>query len=883
MSATYHHKKRKVRFRICLYAGSLLMMYCCEREPDFIIYPYSQWTVGTQSPNAAWSYGSGVTCNNSFIRAPGEGEWEAWIQQITRYRDTVRMKLGLEPPMLRCTLHAEAQTQIHFDKFAYQLELKPGEPIRVQGKYSSPAASITLSVGYDLKTRGEETGYVVRRRILETDSIRLSSSTGWNMFESTFSVPYFQQDSMAIAPVISIRCGKTDRSAEVLLKDIRLGVTGNRIREDLMVRMQEYLERQAGQRDTKIPGELSWSHQNFVMGFVFIWDTDFWDPGRGEYRVEQFCRKMEREFGGIQSVILWHSYPNLGIDEKNQFDFLDRMPGGREGLKEVVDRFHRNNVKVFMTYNPWDLDTRRPAHNDFRELAAVINDTGVDGVYLDTWRSSRGVISIFESEKSIRDEVAMYGRSVAFITEILPELKDLTGPDAMTGSWGQEIEPYHFTDLSLLKWVMPEHKQYFIRRMSDDKKPVLAHAWINGQGIQVWENVFGTMNLWSAARRQNLRKMNAIWKCFGSMYLTDNWDPFILLPGSPVLASRWHLEGNTITNFVDTTRTMHQVNVEVNPDNKFKYYDLWNGVRLDPVKHGDYCTVKLTVRDFGCLLQTTGETASLKELIEIQARETARILPDEDPHVKELSLKAPLRFRDDTLRFPSSQAEDSGFTPLLSEVKGGDYVFSCKHLWREGGCYPDMNASGNHDESLVRENGTLWIKHSHRETIGDFKIMPEAVTNDQFELFLKSTGYCPEVSEFFLHHWEGGTCPEEIRNQPVVYVSLEDARAFATWAAMRLPTEWEWQLSARQLEEDFRFNEVFEWNESERYDGHNRFVTLRGGCTRWVMHSSWWYLPGAPYGQSVGGSQESTFHVKYFLMYPGLDRASTIGFRCVVK
>lgn len=35
-----------------------------------------------------------------------------------------------------------------------------------------------------------------------------------------------------------------------------------------------------------------------------------------------------------------------------------------------------------------------------------------------------------------------------------------------------------------------------------------------------------------------------------------------------------------------------------------------------PVKHGEHFSVELTIRDFGCLLQTTGESASLRELLE---------------------------------------------------------------------------------------------------------------------------------------------------------------------------------------------------------------------------------------------------------------------------
>ena len=66
---------------------------------------------------------------------------------------------------------------------------------------------------------------------------------------------------------------------------------------------------------------------------------------------------------------------------------------------------------------------------------------------------------------------------------------------------------------------------------------------------------------------------------------------------------------------------------------------------------------------------------------------------------------------------------------------------------------------------------------------------------------------------------------------------------------------------------------TWEWTESERADGVNRFVILRGG-SHYQAKGSRWYMDGGP--------REVSFGAKCLLIWPGLDRCATVGFRCVV-
>ena len=113
-------------------------------------------------------------------------------------------------------------------------------------------------------------------------------------------------------------------------------------------------------------------------------DTAFFDHEAGQYRVKEFLEQAQRDFGGFDNLILWHAYPRIGADDRNQFDFYRDMPGGFDGLRAVVRQCHQLGAHALIVYKPWDVGTRREAVSDVAALAEVVHATEADGVYLDT-------------------------------------------------------------------------------------------------------------------------------------------------------------------------------------------------------------------------------------------------------------------------------------------------------------------------------------------------------------------------------------------------------------------------------------------------------------------------------------------------------------------
>src|SRR5580765_7023453 len=114
--------------------------------------------------------------------------------------------------------------------------------------------------------------------------------------------------------------------------------------------------------------DLAWTQHIFSQVQLLIWDRRLYDPETREYTVDRFLADTESRIGPIDAVLLWHVYPNLGVDDRNQFDLLRDLPGGISGLRRLVDQFHSRDVKVFFPFIAWDTGTR----NEGSDAASVM-------------------------------------------------------------------------------------------------------------------------------------------------------------------------------------------------------------------------------------------------------------------------------------------------------------------------------------------------------------------------------------------------------------------------------------------------------------------------------------------------------------------------------
>ncbi len=633
--------------------------------------------------------------------------------------------------------------------------------------------------------------------------------------------------------------------------------------------------------------ELLWTQSSFIQPQMMIHDRYFYDPVAGKYTVDRYLNDLEQRYGGIDSVLIWQSYSNIGIDNRNQYDMARDMPGGIEGLRQMVADFHRRGVPVLFPVMVWDQGTRDEGVPNSTATARLLAQIGADGVNGDTMDAV---------PRTFRTASDATGHPLALEPEDLTNDLGLEWNNLSWGYWDYSFIP----TVSKYKWLEPRHMVNICRRWGRDKTDDLQHAFFNGVGYESWENIWGIWNQITPRDAEALRRIATIERAMAPVLVSTDWEPHTPTLQYGVFASKFPGKGRilwTIVNRNEYDMPGRQMEVPHAPGTR--YYDLWHGVELKADIQGSTATLSFEVEahGYGAVLALTSE-------------------PDESLHkllarMSELSQKRLQDFSHEWKFLPQQLVEIAATKPASTAPAGMVRIPAGKFDFRVSG----IEIEGENDigvdvqypwEDAPRRN------HAKALDMRPFYIDKFPVTNAEFKKFLAATHYRPKDERNFLRDWKNQMYPEGGAKKPVTWVGLEDARAYAAWAGKRLPHEWEWQYAAQGTdgrlypwgnewnasavppaetrrvmrapsdvdaypkgESPFGVidlvGNVWQWTE-EFTDEHTRAGILRGGSYYQPQGSSW-YFPQA---------YKLNEHGKYLLIGPSLDRSAAVGFRCVV-
>ena len=651
---------------------------------------------------------------------------------------------------------------------------------------------------------------------------------------------------------------------------------------------------------------LKWAQSSFIQPQMMVHDRYFYDPVQGKYTVDRYLDDLDKRYGGIDSVLIWATYPNMGIDDRNQQDMVRSMPGGSEGLMQMVADFHRRGVRVLFPMMMWDQGTRDPGTPWPDAVAEFMKQIDADGINGDT---QDGVPLAFAQAAEKIDHSLGFEPEVGLADEALAW-------DVL--SWGYYFKFAFVPQVDRFRWLETRHMVHVCDRWNRTKTDNLQFAFFNGAGWESWENIWGIWNGITPRDAEATRRMATIERAIAPFLVSPGWEPLYPMHLYGVFASRWPLGDQTVWTIVN--RNEYDVDgrqITVPYGEGVRYFDLYHGVEIKPAVEDGQAVLSFATegRGFGAILATPGEPdTSTKALLD---------------KMKSLSARPLSSFSAEWQKTPQTLVEIPPTQPVhetpagMIRIDGGDFLFVVQGIEIEGSNDVGIDVQYPWEISPRRY-------HENRMQIKPFYIDKYPVTNAEFKKFLDATHYHPKDDLNFLKDWKNGSYPEGWANKPVTWVSIEDAREYATWAGKRLPHEWEWQYAA-QGRDGRRFpwgncdwtipiilaspaacpapasasdamapapdkgrvmlaasdvdahskgaspfgvmdmvGNVWQWTD-EYIDEHTRAAILRGG-SHYLPQGSVWYFP-----QAYRNDQ----HGKLLLMAPSYDRSGAVGFRCV--
>jgi formylglycine-generating enzyme required for sulfatase activity len=655
---------------------------------------------------------------------------------------------------------------------------------------------------------------------------------------------------------------------------------------------------------------LLWTSRLFVAPQIHLYDRFLYDREAAMWTVDRFLDDFATRFGQVDGLLLWATYPNMGVDERNQFQILEDLPGGLDGLKSLVSQLTARGVRSGLAYNPWDTGTEASNATDdvvLASIAAAVGQSWINGDTMDKmseafWTSSSG--------------------TVALQPEGGPSLEGLEWTKMGWGYWPWNV----IVDVDIYKWMERRHITQICDRWATDHTRDWQQAFFNGMGTVPWENVWGFFNSMSARDGQALKRVSTLLRFMAPFLTSEQWEPHTILHPAAhavgVFASRWPAPAGdafsmnaTAWTVVNRQGSNYSGPIVVVPCAvaEVTYYDLYAGLQIAPEILADgSCALNVSLIEaggYGAFIAVNATDASVAAVVDpflvVMAAFTSTALASYS------TVNAILQ----------QSMTDWGTTTLAPSPPAGMVLIPGNASWL-------FTVNGTEIEGADRAGEDVqfpWEAVAHKVhpptliPVAALYMDVEPVTNAAYATFLTASGYTPTDGHNFVRDWAGGTTyPTGWASKPVTWVDLADSAAYCKYYGKRLPNDWEWQRAAQG--DDGRpypwgstydasrvpplqtgrtrpappdvgsypggaspygvmdmMGAVWQWTNAFT-DAHTATGLVRGGSYYGPRGSSWYF----PNDLTSTGDVRATTHNKVLTMSSSYDRHGAVGFRCVV-
>eukprot|EP01084_Bolivina_argentea_P186940 322125_1 len=669
--------------------------------------------------------------------------------------------------------------------------------------------------------------------------------------------------------------------------------------------------------------ELQWIQNAYILPQMYPFDKYFYNKTTQSYTIDKWLSYVNNQYGGVDGILYWATYTNIGIDDRNQQQMYYSLPGGVQTLINITNYLHKQNIKIIYPYNPWDTGTNYSGYPEYQSMVSFLNQVNGDGLFGDCMNYIPQQFYTY-SVNTYNRPIAMYPEqggsfpinTINYDTMDFAEW-DVTGKNPLLSMW---------------KWLEPRHQSNFYYATKGYDTNGLQTVFFNAIGYSTTQGLFWCYQKIVPRDAQQIKIISSILRYFGApnrrIVQSIDMKPFI--PIFPiqnvyenVFANQFSIDQDTLFLIINRGQ-QNMNNVVINFNNtwntnvdKLHIYDCYYGKELsfnfNSVQNIINLTFNIEANGYGAIyatLNTTNIDTKLETFLN---------------SMKSITTLPLLSYSNEYYHLQQKMV-DFGETKLYSEapdnnmvtIPFGIFYFNVSGVEIEGSSGPNNCVDVQYDFEMNSVRS-----HHQYMTINKFFIDKYTVTCQEYQLYLNQSKYRPKNKYNYLKNWKYDintdtyTYPNGYSNKPVTYIGIEEARLYCRFYGKRLPHSFEWQYAAQgnttylypwgneanaginypqtqhgrnipgaanvdefvpKGDSIFGVSDLIGnvWQYTDQFDDeHTSYAVLRGSSNYYPITTPEiinWYFPNATQLNQEG---------RYFLMDNSWERAGTLGFRCV--